>query len=58
LAATKKLRIGLMFRSWWSRRTVVNHGSGFQIPGVAALCKTGRQAAAPSSQSGCAPAKT
>jgi hypothetical protein len=27
-----------MFRSWWSCRTVSNHGSGFQIPGVPESC--------------------
>ena len=54
-AAAKNFLIGSTFRSSWSRRTVSNHGSGFQIPGVFALCRTGLQTIASSSQSGCAP---
>src|SRR5436190_15989189 len=57
-AAVKNLEIEVTFRTWWSRRTVSNHGSGFQIPGVAACRCFAEQNIAPSSQSGSPPAKT
>ena len=57
-AAWKKSRIGWMFLSWWSCLTVSNQGSGFQIPGVSALCQTFLQTIPSSSQSGWAPLNT
>ena len=45
-----------MLFSWWSAWTSPNSGSGFQIPGVLALCWTGPQVSAESlAQSGCVP---
>jgi hypothetical protein len=44
--------------SWWSSRTVSNHGSGFQMPGVFAFCGTDPHNMSPSAQSGCKPGKT
>jgi hypothetical protein len=41
-----------------SCRTVSKKGSGFQIPGVFAPCRTERQIIASSSQSGSVPEKT
>ena len=42
-----------MLCSWWSACTSPNSGSGFQIPGVEALCLTTAQVSAESlSQSG------
>src|SRR5690242_7469065 len=42
--------------TWWSACTSPNSGSGFQIPGVEALCLTGAQVSAESrAQSGWAP---
>src|SRR5712691_10687899 len=57
-AAAKKLDIEVMLQSWWLLRTVSNHGSGFQIPGVFGLWRTALQSIAPSSQSGSVPLKT
>ena len=39
-------------------RTVSNHGSGFQMPGVFELCGTGAQNIALSAQSGWSPFAT
>src|SRR5215467_275712 len=47
-AAAKKSGNGLMLPSWWSVLTSVKTGSGFQIPGVLALCLTGWQVRAES----------
>lgn len=58
VAAPKKLPIDWMLPSWPSCWTVVNHGSGFQIPGVFASWRTGAHVAASSSQSGSVPGKT
>ena len=51
-ASSKKSASGRTFESWPSLRTVSNHGSGFQIPGVVAFCGTGAQNIASSLQSG------
>src|SRR5262249_28128296 len=58
LASSKKSPTERMLPSWPSCRTVVNHGSGFQMPGVAADWEIGAQVASPSSQSGSVPGKT
>src|SRR5579871_2894399 len=42
-SAVKKWPNGSTFESWLSLRTVSNHGSGFQIPGVHEFCGTGAQ---------------
>src|SRR5215813_9306773 len=57
LASAKKSCIGTMFPSWWSWWTVLNHGNGFQMPGVYEFCHFVLQTIPPSSQSGCAPEK-
>src|SRR4051794_3009273 len=58
-AARKKFVTDWMFFNWPFWRTVVNHGSGFQIPGVPALWWWLLQKTAPSSrQSGSSPLKT
>src|SRR5207248_10706121 len=57
-AAVKECASEAMLWSWWSSRTVVNHGSGFQIPGVWAFCGTGLQDIASSAQSGSEPLET
>src|SRR6187455_2806351 len=58
-AAVKKLRRDVMLPSCQLSRTVENHGSGFQIPGVLASCGIGAQLIAASSrQSGSVPSKT
>ena len=45
-----------MLPIWRSVRTSPNSGSGFQMPGVAALCRTGAQVSAESfAQSGWVP---
>jgi hypothetical protein len=57
-AAVKKRRTCWMFPSWWSRRTVSNFGSGFQMPGVFADSRGRWQRTAPEAQSGWRPSWT
>ena len=47
-----------MLPSWPVARTSVNSGSGFQIPGVLALCLTAPQVSPESVQSGWVPVCT
>ena len=57
--SAKKLSSVWTFPTSLSWRTVVNEGSGFQIPGVPADCGSGGQVIAPSSsQSGSVPSAT
>ena len=59
LAAAKKSGSALMLPSWSSCWTSVKYGSGFQMPGVWAVCETGaHDIAALSSQSGWVPLST
>ncbi len=57
-ASLKKCFMDTTFRTCLSWRTVVNHGSGFQLPGVLALCGTDPQIISSSSQSGSVPVNT
>src|SRR3954452_12548413 len=57
-AAWTKSRNGATFALWPSCLTVVNHGSGFQIPGVEAFCGIVVQNIVSSSQSGSPPCTT
>ena len=57
-AAFRNESSGAMSASCWSCFTSVNHGSGFQIPGVFAFCGTALQSISSSAQSGCEPLST
>src|ERR671933_1488018 len=57
-AASKYCDSETTFPTWPSACTVVNEGSGFQIPGVFAPCRTDSQIMSSSSQSGSVPEKT
>src|SRR5690349_19548824 len=58
-AAVRKWCTDTMFCSWSSWWTVVKYGSGFQMPGVLALCGTrGQVMSASFSQSGSSPRAT
>jgi len=59
-AATASLKpvSGWMFPSSPSWRTVSNHGNGFQMPGVPALCCCSVQTSFPFQQSGSVPSAT
>jgi hypothetical protein len=58
LAARRNAPNGSTSSPCRSSCTVSNHGSGFQIPGVAAFCPTALHSIASSAQSGCEPLKT
>ena len=58
LAARKKSFNGWTLPSWWSCSTSSKRGSGFQMPGVCALCGTCGQNIVLSVQSGWLPFAT
>src|SRR2546423_69869 len=57
-AAARNDLVGWMLPSSCAARTVSNHGSGFQMPGVCGVCLGGRHAIASSAQSGSMPPVT
>src|ERR671931_280893 len=57
-AGVKNFEIEVTSRSWWSCRTVSNHGSGVQVPGDFARWRLPAHSISPVSQSGSMPANT